>query len=68
VDVKGFHQFQNEIWVIDVNLNGVVDPEDVAIAMRLEGVRKGERIDFDHPRYVELREQYQKFLDEGGKV
>lgn len=59
LDVAGFNQFQDEILVIDANLNGVIDPEDPAIATRLEGHERGQRVEFDFPRYVRLREEYQ---------
>lgn len=58
LDVQGFNQFQDEIMVIDANLNGVIDPEDPAIAVKLQGHERGERVGFDHPRYVELRNEY----------
>ena len=58
LDVQGFNQFQDEILVIDANMNGVVDPEDPAIAVKLEGYERGERLEFNHPRYVELRNRY----------
>lgn len=58
LDVKGFNQFQNEILVIDANLNGFIDPEDPAIALDLEGHDRGQRVEFEHPRYAALREKY----------
>ncbi len=62
MDVKGFNQFQNEILVIDTNLNDEFDPKDEFIAIQVEGFRKGQKIPFDHPRFVELREEYAKHL------
>jgi hypothetical protein len=64
MDVKGFNQFQDEILVIDTNLNDEIDPKDEIIAVRVEGCRKGEKISFDHPRFVELREKYAAFLQD----
>ena len=58
LDVSGFNQFQNEILVIDANLNGVIDAEDPAIAVKLEGHARGKRVEFENPRYVELRKRY----------
>ena len=63
MDVKGFNQFQNEILVIDTNLNDVIDTKCEFIAVQVVGLGRGEKIPFDHPRFVELREQYQKFLE-----
>ncbi len=63
LDVKGFNQFQEEILVIDANLNDEVDPKDQVIALNVEGVRKGEGIPFNHPRFMELRNQYLSFLE-----
>ena len=58
LDVKGFNQFQNEILVIDANLNGLIDPEDPAIALELEGYDRGQRVEFEDSRYAALREEY----------
>ena len=58
LDVQGFNQFQDEIMVIDANMNGVVDSEDPAIAVKLEGYERGQRVEFEDPRYIELRNQY----------
>ncbi len=58
LDVAGFNQFQDEILVIDANFNGVIDPEDPAIAIRLEGHERGQGVEFEHPRYRELRDRY----------
>jgi hypothetical protein len=63
IDVKGFNQFQEEIMVIDTNLNDEVDPKDEIIALKIEGVKRGEKIPFNHPRFVELRNQYLSFLE-----
>ena len=63
IDVKGFNQFQEEIMVIDTNLNDEVDPKDEIIALKIEGVKRGEKISFQHPRFVELRTQYLAFLE-----
>jgi hypothetical protein len=63
LDVKGFNQFQEEILVIDTNLNGEIDPKDEIIALRVEGHKRGEKLDFHHPRFVELRAQYLAFLE-----
>ncbi len=63
IDVKGFNQFQDEILVIDTNLNDEVDPKDEIIALKIEGVKKGEKISFNHPRFAELRNQYLAFLE-----
>ena len=63
LDVKGFNQFQEEILVIDTNLNDELDPKDEAIAVQLEGMKRGEKIDYHHPRFVELRQQYLAFLE-----
>jgi hypothetical protein len=64
LDVQGFNQFQDEILVIDANMNGVVDPEDPAIAVRLEGHERGQRVEFKHPRYCQLRDQYSDSLQD----
>jgi hypothetical protein len=58
LDVAGFNQFQKEILVIDADMNGVIDPEDPAIALAVAGHARGERVEFEHPRYVKLREDY----------
>jgi len=58
LDVLGFNQFQNEILVIDANLNGVIDSEDPAIALSLEGHERGARVEFENSRYAELRAEY----------
>jgi len=63
LDVKGFNQFQDEILVIDTNLNDEIDPKDQGIAISVEGFRRGEKIDYHHPRFVELRQQYLAFLE-----
>ena len=63
VDVKGFNQFQEEIMVIDTNLNGEVDPKDESIALKVEGLKRGEKIPYQHPRFVELRDQYLSFIE-----
>ena len=63
LDVKGFNQFQDEILVIDVNLNDEIDPQDQFIAAQVEGLKRGERIDYHHPRFVELRQRYSAFLE-----
>lgn len=63
IDVKGFNQFQDEIMVIDTNLNNEIDHKDEVIALRLEGLRRGEKIPFDHPRFLELQDQYMAFLE-----
>ncbi len=63
IDVKGFNQFQDEILVIDTNLNNEVDPKDEIIALKVGEVKRGEKIPFDHPRFVELRDQYLAFLE-----
>jgi len=63
LDVKGFNQFQDEILVIDTNLNDEIDPKDEFIAVAVVGMKRGEKIDFHHPRFVELREQYLAFLE-----
>ena len=63
LDVKGFNQFQEEILVIDTNLNDELDPKDEAIAVQLEGMKRGEKIAYHHPRFVELRQQYLAFLE-----
>jgi hypothetical protein len=63
LDVKGFNQFQEEIMVIDTNLNDEVDPKDQIIAISVEGLKKGEAIPFNHPRFVELRDQYLSYLE-----
>jgi hypothetical protein len=63
IDVKGFNQFQDEIMVIDTNLNDEVDPKDEIIAIKIEGVKRGEKIPFQHPRFAELRTQYLAFLE-----
>jgi hypothetical protein len=63
LDVKGFNQFQEEVLVIDTNLNNEIDPRDEVIALKIEGFRKGEKVSFHHPRFVELRDQYQAFLE-----
>ena len=63
IDVKGFNQFQDEILVIDTNLNDEIDPKDEAIALRVEGFRRGERIPLDHPRFLELKDRYAAFLE-----
>ncbi len=63
LDVKGFNQFQDEILVIDTNLNDEIDPKDEFIAMAVEGMKRGEKIGFHHPRFAELRQQYQAFLE-----
>ena len=63
MDVKGFNQFQNEILVIDTNLSGAIDAKCEFIAVQVAGLGRGERIGYDHPRFVELREQYRKFLE-----
>lgn len=60
LDVEGFNRFQNEILVIDANLNGLIDPEDPAIAVQLDGHERGQQVDFDNPRYLELRDKYRK--------
>ena len=62
MDVKGFNQFQNEILVIDTNLNDEIDPKDEFIAVSVHGFGKGEKIPYDHPRFVELREKYADHL------
>ncbi len=63
IDVKGFNQFQDEIMVIDTNLNSEIEHKDEVIALRLEGLRRGEKISFDHPRFLELQDQYMAFLE-----
>lgn len=63
LDVKGFNQFQDEILVIDTNLNGEIDPKDEMIALKLEGFKRGEKVPFKHPRFLELRNQYLAFLE-----
>lgn len=63
IDVKGFNQFQDEILVIDTNLNDEIDHKDEVIALKIEGFRRGERMPFDHPRFLELQDQYQAFLE-----
>jgi hypothetical protein len=63
LDVAGFNQFQKEILVIDANMNGVIDPEDPAIALALAGHARGERVKFEYPRYSELRGIYERSLE-----
>jgi hypothetical protein len=63
LDVKGFNQFQDEILVIDTNLNDEIDPKDEFIALRIDGHARGEKLDYHHPRFVELRENYLAFLE-----
>jgi hypothetical protein len=63
LDVAGFNQFKKEILVIDANMNSVIDPEDPAIALDLAGHARGERVEFEHPRYLELRRIYEKSLE-----
>ncbi len=62
LDVKGFNQFQDEILVIDTNLNDEIDPKDEFIAVAVAGVPRGAKLDYQHPRFVELRERYRAFL------
>ncbi|HEX5034268.1 MAG TPA: hypothetical protein VFW62_07305 [bacterium] len=62
LDVAGFNRFQDEILVIDANLNGLIDPEDPAIAVRLTGYARGERIPFMESRYEQLRELYARSM------
>lgn len=59
LDIKAFNQFQNQVQVIDTNLNGVLDPQDVVIAIHLEGFRRGEKVPWDHPRLKELFQNYE---------
>ncbi len=62
LDVKGFNQSQDEILVIDTNLNNEIDPKDEFIAVQLEGYKNGQKVPFDHPRFLQLRERYAAFL------
>ncbi|MFO1462937.1 MAG: hypothetical protein U1F66_04110 [bacterium] len=63
LDVKGFNQFQDEILVIDTNLNDEIDPKDEFIAVAVEGLPRGAKLDYHHPRFVELRRRYLAFLE-----
>ena len=62
LDVKGFNQFQNEILVIDTNLSDEINQKDEFIAINLPGYKKGQKVPYDHPRLIELRDQYKNFL------
>jgi len=62
IDVKGFNRWQEEILVIDHNLNGEVDPSDEFIILNVAGLKKEERVAWNHPRFKELREEYLAFL------
>lgn len=58
-DLKGFQQFQNEVQIIDTNLNGVLDPQDVVIALNIKGFRRGEKVPWEHPRFQALLQAYE---------
>lgn len=62
MDIKGFNQFQDEIHIIDTNLSDQLEETDIALAKNLPDLKRGQRISFDHPRFVELRRQYRQYL------